>query len=153
MARRKKTDTGERQTAKVAFWVTPTERAKLDKRVAAAGVSAPEFIRSALLGFRLTVKNPIKEETLAELSAAGHKLNALTKHANTTGQIDPQELRDILGFLRGAFEGFLSSIPPAKESKKTRHDESDEEAKWADLVEDVEFEVERQARPSDRDLV
>lgn len=34
MAKLKQTDQGERQTIKVLVWLTPTERAKLDKRIA-----------------------------------------------------------------------------------------------------------------------
>jgi hypothetical protein len=148
MARRKKTDQGERQTAKVLVWLTPTERAKLDKRIAAAGVPAPDFIRSALRDFRVTLKNPISGTALSELSVVGHRLNQLAKRANATGEIDPQELRDTLGTLREVLGEITSSAPATQAEQKTEQEMAEEERKWADIIEAAEDEVTRQLQIS-----
>jgi len=145
MGRRKKTDHGERQTSKVLVWLTPTERAKLDKRIAAAGVPAPEFIRSALRDFRVTMKNPISETALSELSVVGHRLNQLAKRANATGEIDPQELRVTLGAWREVIGGILSSAPAAQVEEKTEQEMDEEERQWADIIEATENEITRQS--------
>ena len=141
MARRKKTDQGERQTVKVLVWLTPTERAKLDKRAAAAGVRASEFTRTAALGFRVTQKSPISEAALSELSVVGHKLNQLAKRANATGEIDPQELRVTLGAWREVIGGILSSTPDAQVEQKTEQEMADEERQCAASIEAAELEI------------
>ena len=101
MARRSKTDTGERQTVSLSFWITPTERATLDARVAAGGIRClSDYARAALLGYRLTAKDPLHEPAVRELGAIGNNLNQLAHHANATGQIDPQELHEALRIWR-----------------------------------------------------
>jgi hypothetical protein len=104
MARRKQTDQTERRTATVTFQVTPTERAELDERAAAGGVTVSEYVRAAAFGFRITRKEPVDEATLRELWAAGNNLNQLARRANTTEEIDQQELSDALRHWRKAVE-------------------------------------------------
>ena len=52
------------------------------------------------LGYELRVRDPLYEPAVRELFAIGNNLNQLAKHANTTGQIDPQELADALRLWR-----------------------------------------------------
>jgi hypothetical protein len=101
MARRSKADTSERRTATVTVQLTPTERATLDERVAAAGIRClSDFARAAMLGRRLYARDPLREPALRELFAIGNNLNQLARHANATGQIDPQELDEALTLWR-----------------------------------------------------
>lgn len=100
MARRSKTDSSERRTATVTVQMTPTERATLDERVTAAGVRLSTFARAAMLGRRLYARDPLWEPAVRELFAIGNNLNQLARHANTTGQLDPQELREALTLWR-----------------------------------------------------
>ena len=100
MARRRTTDTSERRTQFVGVQMTPTERATLDERIAAAGVRLSDFARAALLGRRLYAKDPLWEPAVRELFAIGNNLTQLARHANATGQLDPQELREALTLWR-----------------------------------------------------
>ncbi|MBF0563249.1 MAG: plasmid mobilization relaxosome protein MobC [Alphaproteobacteria bacterium] len=100
MARRKQTDAGERQTVSLSFWITPSEKAELEERAAAGGVRLSDFARAALLGYRLNVKNPVTERAISELWAIGNNLNQLARRANTTEEIDPQELQNALRLWR-----------------------------------------------------
>ena len=92
MGRRSQTDEGERRTATLTVQLTPTERAELGERADAAGVRLSDFARSALLGHRLTVKDPLKERAIQELAAIGNNLNQLARRANITEEIDAEDL-------------------------------------------------------------
>ena len=101
MARRSRQDNTERRTATVTVQLTPTERATLDERVEGAGIRCmSDFARAALLGYELRVRDPLHEPAVRELMAIGNNLNQLARHANTTGQVDPQELADALRLWR-----------------------------------------------------
>jgi hypothetical protein len=100
MGRRSESDRGERRTATLTVQLTPTERAELGARAEAGGVRLSEFARAALLGHRLAVKDPLKEDAVSELWAIGNNLNQLARIANTTGGIDAQELADALRIWR-----------------------------------------------------
>jgi uncharacterized protein (DUF1778 family) len=104
VGRRKQTDQSERRSESVGFQVTPSERAELDERAAAAGVTLSEYVRAAALGYRLTAKDPLREKALFELSAIGNNLNQLARHANMTEQIDPQELQNAMRLWREVVE-------------------------------------------------
>jgi hypothetical protein len=104
VGRRKQTDQSERQSVSLSFWITPGERAELDERAAAAGVKLSDYARAALLGYRLHVKDPIKERAISELWAIGNNLNQLARRANTTEQIDPQDLQNALRLWREVVE-------------------------------------------------
>ena len=104
MARRTKNDTGERRTATVTLQLTPTERATLDERAEAAGVPMSDYARAALFGYRVQIKDPVKDRALFELSAIGNNLNQLAHRANATGEIDTEELTRALGLWRGVVE-------------------------------------------------
>ena len=94
MGRRKYYDESERRTMFIGFQVTPTERARLDERAAAAGLRMSDYARAAVLGYRVnvSVKNPVTERALSELWAIGNNLNQIAKHANTTGQVAQEAL-------------------------------------------------------------
>jgi hypothetical protein len=100
MGRRKQSDTSETYSATVTIQVTPSQRAELDKRAAAAGVRLSDYARAALLDFQLNVRSPLTERGIYELGAIGNNLNQLARRANTTEQIDPQELSDALRLWR-----------------------------------------------------
>ena len=87
MGRRSEKDDTERRTMFIGFQVTPSERATLDERAAAAGLRMSDYVRAAVLGYRVHVKNPVTERALSELWAIGNNLNQLAKHANTTGEL------------------------------------------------------------------
>jgi len=96
MARRKQSDQSERQTVNVSLWITPSERADLDKRVAEAGVTLSEYARASLFGFSIIKKEPIDGAILKELWAAGTNLNQIAHRFNAIGQYDQQELNEAL---------------------------------------------------------
>ena len=131
MARRKQTDTGERQTVKMVAWLTPTERAELDERIAAAGV--PQ-------------KNPIPETRISELTAVGHKLNQLARRANMTEKIDPQELSEALRHWAKIVDGILETEPERPAWEKTEKEYADEERQWANWTEKAEREITKSQR-------
>ena len=111
MARRKRTDTGEKRTAALRLQLTPGEREELEK--AATGQGAPSlsayarellFRRSAAV-VAATRRNPEADALMRELraggnglSASGNLLNQIARQLNTTG-----DLRDF-GELRQALE-------------------------------------------------
>ena len=96
MARRKQTDQNERQTVSLSLWITPSQKAELDERAAAAGVRLADMARGALLGYRLHAKDPLREKAVFELSAIGNNLNQLAHRANAIGEIDPHKLNEAL---------------------------------------------------------
>ena len=100
MARRLSSDNGERRKATITLQVTPTERAELGNRAEEAGATMSDFARAALFGFRIHVKDPIKERALFELSAIGNNLNQIARHANMTDEIDGEELKQALKLWR-----------------------------------------------------
>jgi hypothetical protein len=97
MARPRKNDKGERRSDFVGFYVTPTERAKLNRRAAATGRTVSEFSREVLL-------SPAKEPAPAacdpqaaqgvrvQIRHAGNNLNQLTHIANQRGDLPSQKL-------------------------------------------------------------
>jgi hypothetical protein len=143
VGRRKKTDIGERRTSKVLVWLKPSERTKLDKRIAAAGVSAPDYIRPAVLEFRVTPKDPMSEETLSELRACGSVLNQLARRANMSEKIDPQELRNALRHWGEIVEKILAS-PTRKPMEEELQDDDGDFNEWAESIEKIELEIERE---------
>ena len=104
MARRLKTDEGERRTATVTVQMTPSERAELNERAATAGVMMSDYARAALFGYRLNAKDPLKERAIYELSAIGNNLNQIARRANMTEELDPEELRNALRLWREVVE-------------------------------------------------
>jgi hypothetical protein len=142
----------------MAVWLTPSERAEFDERVAAAGVTAPEFMRSRIFEYRLPqrTKTAFSEETLSELKAVGHKLNQLARRANMTGEIEPQELSEALRHWTKTVGLILDSKPVSKTDargwEKTEHEQADEERQWAEcdeLEREAAREVAKQSRYQD----
>jgi len=116
MARRKRTDTGEKRTAQLGVKVTPSERRAL--REAAKEQGAPNlstyarellFRRSAAV-VAATRRNPEADAIMRELravgiglAAPGNNLNQLARQLNTTGDLrDWSELRDTLEAVKEA---------------------------------------------------
>ena len=104
MGRRSESDQGERRTATVTVQMTPGERAELDERVKAAGTKLSDYARAALLGYRLTVRNPVTERAIAELWAIGNNLNQIARRANASDQVDGEELARALRLWREVVE-------------------------------------------------
>lgn len=104
MGRRSPNDQSERRTGSVTFQVTPSERAELDARARTAGVKLGEYVRAAAFGYRINPPDPIREQIITELWAIGNNLNQLSRRANTTEEIDPQELSNALRLWREVVE-------------------------------------------------
>ena len=111
MARRKRTDTGEKRTATLRLQLTPAEREELEKAAGRQGAPTLSAYARELLFRRsaavvaATRRNPEADALLRELraggnglSASGNLLNQIARQLNTTG-----DLRDF-GELRQALE-------------------------------------------------
>lgn len=87
MARRQKTDAGERRTAAIKVQLTPSERAELDARAAVTGRSLSDFVRIVLLS-DLKAPAPSARDPQAiraltvEITRVGTNLNQLAHIAN-----------------------------------------------------------------------
>lgn len=112
MARLKSGFSGERRTAFCGFQVTPTERAELEGRAAAAGLCLSDYLRRASLGAAavdakaIARRDPQKLALVNELSRLGNNLNQLAHRTNATGQVRIEEaalalLDEIKAVLRG----------------------------------------------------
>jgi hypothetical protein len=65
--------------------VTPGERAQLERQALAAGLSAAEFIRRAVLGRQIAPRRPrLEHAALVELVRVGNNLNQMA-HATHCG--------------------------------------------------------------------
>ena len=92
----------DRASAAFRIRLTSAERALLDEKAAAAGVTLSQLIRSAVLGHQLP-SPPIVREAMSELHRVGVNLNQLTRprqHDPTTCAL--AELRAIRGVLEAA---------------------------------------------------
>jgi hypothetical protein len=69
---------GDRASAAFRIRLTSAERALLDEKAAAAGVTLSQLIRSAVLGHQLP-SPPIVREAMSELHRVGVNLNQLTR--------------------------------------------------------------------------
>jgi Mobilization protein NikA len=85
MARPKKTY-DDRASSAFRVRLTAAERARLDAKAAAAGVTLSRLIRAAALGYRLPAP-PIVREAMNELNRVGGNLNQIARHANATGEL------------------------------------------------------------------
>lgn len=96
MARRPKTPKPEhkRRSVQITFWVTPSERARIDANAERAGVRRSTYIRSLSLGKPMRAKPSVRADALTrELSRILNNFNQLQKHA-TNGKIGGGEHLD-----------------------------------------------------------
>lgn len=96
MARRPKTPKPEhkRRSVQITFWVTPSERARIDANAERAGVRRSTYIRSLALGKPLKAKPKVRADALTrELSRIMNNFNQLQNHA-TAGKIEGSEHLD-----------------------------------------------------------
>jgi hypothetical protein len=116
MARYGKTYTGERRTVHLGVQLTPSERADLESRAAAAGASLSQYVRELCLrrasdpatvgGVR---RNPQAKRLMFELSAIGNNLNQLARVANTTRHAAQEsELKAVIEVLKATMAHVLS---------------------------------------------
>jgi len=114
MARLRKDDTGERRTAYVSFFVTPTERDELDARAESIGCSRSEFLRIVALSDLKkpapTARSPEAMRELAnEIRHVGTNLNQLAHHANAAGSMpDKQTLDEVTEKIVAALDRVIS---------------------------------------------
>jgi hypothetical protein len=93
MARPKRIDAGERRTAFLGIWLTPTELAELRTIATEQGASLSEFgrellFRRAAAVVALTRRNPEAAAIMRELNDIGNNLNQIARVLNTTGAMD-----------------------------------------------------------------
>jgi proline dehydrogenase len=113
MARLERTYDGERMTAFVGFYVTPTAFAELKAAAAQQAATMSDFAREALLrrlgtppmigGARRDPRTVAMVQALDraafESSALGNNLNQIARVANTTGELSPALVRDLDGLI------------------------------------------------------
>ena len=125
MARRKKTYTGERQTAFVGFWITPTQAAELDAAAGRQGANRSDFARELIfrrLGLPGVVagarRNPERDALFAALRAAalehsanGNNLNQIARTLNSTGDLPNwADLRDAVALFQKAENLYIAAL-------------------------------------------
>ncbi|WP_262300147.1 plasmid mobilization protein [Microvirga sesbaniae] len=95
-----------KRTGKISFTPTPDERAAIESRADAAGLSVADFVRLAALGRPLTVHQH-RELSPADryaLQRIGVNLNQIAKHMNAgrspDGQAVAAAVADLLAFIR-----------------------------------------------------
>src|ERR1700759_3825229 len=107
MARLKRTDDGERMTAFVGFYVTPTAFARLKAEAAQHGAGISDFARQSLLrrlGTPATVGGARRDPEIVaivraldraafESNALGNNLNQIARIGNTNGEFGPGLVR------------------------------------------------------------
>jgi hypothetical protein len=92
MARRRKQDEAERLTAYFGFQVTPAQKAEIEKRAKATGMSPSNFARIVLLSDLKAPAPSVRDpETIralmVEISRVGTNLNQLARRANEAAKI------------------------------------------------------------------
>jgi len=91
-------------TEKVSARLTPTERAELEKRAAAEGVTLSEYVRGVIVGhLRVTRARAADPRLIAELKRIGNNLNQIARHVHTHGVREVAllaELVEVEGALR-----------------------------------------------------
>lgn len=92
MARYRSGYDGERRTASLRAWITPSEQAELTTRAEARGLMMSDYVRACCLTDRLPpagMTRPPGEarELIAALARIGNNLNQMAHRANATGQV------------------------------------------------------------------
>lgn len=118
LARRKRTDTEERLTARLHFKVTPTERRKVHADAAKRGISLSDHARRRLLrravehgaqdagGMR---RNPEAAALCRQVLALGVNMNQIAHLANATGRLDDvPELRELCREIKAVFARIMT---------------------------------------------
>ena len=85
--------------------LTAAERAELDRRAAAAGLTPSAFARCALLDCRPPALARVDPAAVRQLQAIGNNLNQLARQANRDGGVTEElgdELRAALAGVKGA---------------------------------------------------
>jgi len=96
MAGRRKQDARERRTAGLRLQLTPTERAEIDRRAAAAGRRVSDFGRAVLLSDPKapapSARDPDAIRGLrAEIRHLGNNWNQIAHHANLRCELPTQK--------------------------------------------------------------
>jgi Bacterial mobilisation protein (MobC) len=102
MARYRKQDAAERRTAFFGFQLTPTERAKLERRAAASGLHLSEYCRRMALSDARepapAARDPAALRGIrAEIAHVGNNWNQMTHHVNATGDVPSQKVLKEIG--------------------------------------------------------
>lgn len=102
MARYRKQDAAERRTEHVGYYVTPTERARLDRRAASSGLHLSEWLRRVSLSDERAPAPAFRDPAAlrgirAEIAHVGNNWNQMTHHVNTTGDVPSQKVLKEIG--------------------------------------------------------
>jgi hypothetical protein len=92
MARRARTNSGERCTAFVGMWLTPSQHAELQHAAKLKGDCISTFARELLFRRAAAVvaatrRNPEAAALMRELNAIGNNLNQIARHLNISGEL------------------------------------------------------------------
>lgn len=88
--------------------VTAAERALVEERAEAAGLSLVEYCRNAIFKTRIAPKRgTIDQALLVELNRVGVNLNQIARHFNA-GRDLPPDFPDLLAEIRAAVQKVLS---------------------------------------------
>jgi len=81
----------------IKFWVSPQERALINKRMAQAGTAnmAAYLRKMAIDGYVLRLDMPELKEMISLLRRCSNNLNQVAKRANETGRIYTEDLEDL----------------------------------------------------------
>lgn len=127
-------DPDARASAIFRIRLTAAERAELDAKAAAAGVTLSRLVRAAALRYRLP-QAPVTVAMVRELQAIGINLNQIARQLNTTGELaDHAALRDATALLKATLSEVLDA---ALRDRHGEREESEDEppAFWEDGVE------------------
>lgn len=109
----------------VACRLTDAEQAQLERGRGA--LSPGEWLRTLALARRLPRSIPaVNLDAYGALARAAGNLNRLTRHANTTGQLELVELSAMLGALRAALVGVGSELEEQAKADAQRNEDEDE---------------------------
>ena len=92
----------ERRDSRLAVMLTVGERAELEDRAAAIGLSVSEFVRRRTLGIPLppqAADRVVRDKLATALLRVGVNLNQIAKHMNA-GRTAPPYLPDLLSDIR-----------------------------------------------------
>lgn len=101
MARPRKAD-GAQRTRFMGFRATLEDQADIKDKAALLKLPPSEYMRrcSRQGTVRVVQEDGFDPELVRGVLAIGNNLNQIARHLNTTGQIDPTELHEVLAMVR-----------------------------------------------------
>jgi len=82
--------------------LTAAERARVEEKARQLNLSPSDYARACLVRgtVRVVQEGGFDPELVRGVLAIGNNLNQIARHLNTTGQIDPTELHEVLAMVR-----------------------------------------------------